>query len=196
MKKTFAALSAISALVMTLATGSAHADSPLNLTYSVTQEAGGLYDYSFALTLDNHDNTWTAGQGWGWIIFGDTAWPTPSPIADFAMTSANPAPFDSYSYSFGGHNGPSFIFSGGSFAYFTPTAVGDKMTWTGTSATNVAPSDMFFSTLNSIDGGERADRQGANLVSSVPEAGEPAMLAAGLGLLAFAARRQRARAQR
>ena len=69
MKKIFRTLTAISALALGLATGAAHADSPLDLSYSVSLGSDGLYDYNFTLTLDNHDGSWIAGQGWGWITF-------------------------------------------------------------------------------------------------------------------------------
>jgi hypothetical protein len=197
MKNFFRTLTAASALALAFATGAAHADSPLNLTYSVSPDAGGLYDYTFKLTLDNHDGSWAAGQSWGWIIFADVTWPTTSPLNDFTLTSPAPAPFGGLSFSFGGHNGPSLIFVNGNVGAYTPTAVGDYLTWSGTSATDVAPGDMYFSTLVNRDGAHAADRQLANLtVSSVPEGSTPAMLAAGLGLLALAARRQRARTQR
>src|SRR4051794_33288457 len=77
---------------LAVATGSAQA-SPLELQYSVSAGAGGLYNYDFTLTLDNHTNDWAPGEKWSCIIFGDTKLSN-SPLADFAPTSAVPAPFD------------------------------------------------------------------------------------------------------
>ena len=48
---------------------------PLRMDYSVSDLGGGIYDYEFALVLDNNDSSWSAGQGWGWIIFGDAPFP-------------------------------------------------------------------------------------------------------------------------
>jgi hypothetical protein len=182
--------SAIAALAMSLVAGSAHADSPLELQYAVTAGASGQYDYDFTLKLDNHTGSWSAGQGWSWITFGDAA-DTTSPLADFAMTSAAPAPFSTLNFSGGGHNGPTFLIGDAGFVYWTPSAVGDELTWTGTSSVDLAQGQLLFSTLAPQGGAAVADFQVADLVSSpVPEGDAPTMLAAGLGLLAIVARRR------
>ena len=184
-------LSAILA-ALAIAAGSAQA-SPLELQYSVTAGAGGLYDYDFTLKLDNHTGDWAPGQGWTWIIFGDVPYPNISPIQDFTLTSAVPAPFDQLQMTYGGHSGPTFLGGGGgSFGYFAPAAVGDSISWSGTSATYLGAGDLQFSSLITEGGASSFYFETADLVaSSVPETSTSTLLVAGLGLMAFAARRRR-----
>lgn len=191
MKKILRAASTIVALAISCAAGAAHADSPLDLQYTVTADGAGHYDYNFTLTLDNHTESWSAGQGWSWIIFGDAAYGQPSLFDDFAMTSAAPAPFNDLAFSGGGHNGPTFLWGDAGITYFTPTAVGDELTWAGTSTADLAQGQLLFSTLITQGGASAADFQVANLVASpVPENGAPAMFAIGVGMLALVARRR------
>ena len=60
----------------------AHA-TPLRMDYAVTDLGGGIWDYEFYLTLDNNDNSWNYGNGWGWVIIGD-AQSSDSPLYDWA----------------------------------------------------------------------------------------------------------------
>ncbi len=124
---------------------------PLKMEYCVTP-AGALFEYKITLTLDNNDGSWAPGQGWGWIMFGDmmeTQPPLPpavSPLNDFVM---NPASFPIGPYtkltSTGGlHNGPTL---GPIQNLWVPNAIGDKLEWTGTSASNLAQGQMLWSNL-------------------------------------------------
>ena len=144
--------------------------SPLVLNYSVTPDAG-VYDYSFSLVLDNHDSTWTSGQTFGWIIFGDVPFGDgDSPLADFTLTSPPPAPFIELDSTFSAHNGPSFINVSDDSGLWEPTALGDALSWTGTSASDLGEGALLWS---NIDGtGTLANFEVANLTSSVPEPGQ------------------------
>ena len=138
--------------------GSAAA-TPLRMDYCVTDIGGGLFQYEITLTLDNNDSSWSAGQGFGWFIFGDIPGPGTSPINDFVMDpSVFPiGPFTQLQGSGGGHNGPTLgpvvnmvvpppnpVFENN---YWTPTAIGDTLFWRGTSATNLAAGQMLWSNL-------------------------------------------------
>lgn len=168
-------LAPLATLAMVLGVGAQHASaSPMRLDYSVTPAGGGLYNYDFTLTLDNNDNSWAAGQGFGWLIFGDAAFPGPSPLADFTMTSSFPVgPWTYLSGSSGGHNGPTFGFV---LDNWVPTGVGDQLTWSGTSSANLGQGELLFSFLVGTNGTVRPNFQEANLLqpSAIPE---PASLA-------------------
>jgi fibronectin-binding autotransporter adhesin len=118
---------------------------PLTLDYSVAP-AGPVYDYTFTLTMDNHDGTWAPGQGWGWVVFGDVPSGT-SPINDFTMTGSVSAPWTlNNGRTSGGHNGPNLD---PVLVLWTPSAIGESRTWTGKSANNVAEGSLLFSTVMS-----------------------------------------------
>ncbi len=155
------------AALLSITAGAAAQNNPLKLEYC-TQPGGLGTVYTFKLTLDNHDNSWVAGQGWGWIMFGDIINPTGTPpiyslINDFvADPSYWPAgPFDSLTSAGGYHNGPTlgpiivpdpdhpdpndplhWI-----WVAWYPAAVGDSITWGGTSATLVPDGQMQWSAL-------------------------------------------------
>jgi hypothetical protein len=113
----------------------------------------GLYQYTFTLTLDNHDNSWTPGYGIGWIVFGDVP-SGQSPINDFIGDPASLpiGPWTGYSSSGGSHNGPNLspvVEQQPPFPniYWIPNAVGDSLTWRGTSAhlvTQLQWSNLFI----------------------------------------------------
>ena len=159
-----------SGIAALLALASGAAAGPWHMTYCVTP-SGGQFTYKFTLTLVNDDNTWVPGQGVGWIIFGDIEGTGPdpvySPINDFvADPSYWPAgPFDSLTSSGGGHNGPTlgpivivttdpdhpdpndplhYIYT---WINWVPTAVGQSISWGGTSAVNVPDGQLLWSNL-------------------------------------------------
>lgn len=182
-----------------LAATAGQANAALRLDYTITN-LGPNYLYDFALVLDNADNSWAPGQGWNWIIFGDVPSAT-SPFSDFQLSPGvlPVGPFSSLNYSSGGHNGPTFLQSPG----WIPTAVGETLYWSGTSASNLGQGQLKFSTLITSNGAVRADFQTANLVESLPPHGvvtpEPTSLAlagfAGIGMAAGAWRRRRQQKQ-
>ena len=133
--------------------------SPVTMSYCATQNSGGTFDYTFTITLDNNDGTWTAGYGIGWIVFGDVQSPGPSPIADFVAdpTSFPVGPWTGVSSSGGGHNGPNLspvvvLTPPYPPQYWIPSAVGDSITWRGSSATNVPAGQMMWSALFAVNG--------------------------------------------
>jgi hypothetical protein len=148
MKRSARLLSA--AALLFAAAGAANA-SPLRLDYCIRAMGGGMYEYTFTLTLDNNDGTWQPGNGWGWFIFGDVQGHS-SPLRDFTMDPSQfpIGPWTSLGGTSGGHNGPSFnpVLD----AYWTPSAVGESLSWTGTSATFVEDGQLFFSSINNTGG--------------------------------------------
>jgi hypothetical protein len=164
---------------------------PLDLTYSVTAQSGGLYLYDFQLTLTNSDGSWSAGQGWDWIVFGDD--PNIKITGDLPNWTGLSvgSPFTTFNNTEGGHNGPTLapLCSGAcnfpaDYIFWVPTAVGDSLDWSGTSTADLTQGELEFSTLATENGAFMVEFQVASLIS-IPE---PASLAlfgsalAGFGL--------------
>lgn len=174
MKRAFFVLS----LIIILVVSTSAFGTPLRLDYEVTDRGNGLFDYVFELVLDNNDGKWDANDGWGWIIFGDTAGKL-SPLTDFVFTSAIPAPFTGTLISSGGHNGPTFT---PLTSLWVPTGINDSISWAGYSKADLAQGELLFSTLQSTPGAKKANfeeawRPPANMA-------EPAtFLLMGFGLL-------------
>jgi len=151
------------AAAVVVAAGSASA-TPLRLEYTVTDIGGGTFQYDFTLILDNNDNSWAPGQGWRWFIFGDCVGPCTSPLTAFVGDPSflPVGPWTGYSSSGGGHNGPTFS---SVLDYWTPTAVGEQLTWRGTSTADLQEPDLKFSTLaGTLGGGIAADFEMAHRV--------------------------------
>jgi hypothetical protein len=184
----------LTGLFCLLATAVADAG-PLRLDYTVSDLGGGLYDYEFTLVLDNNDSSWSSGQGWRWLIFGDAPSPGPSPLTAFTIDSGDlpVGPWTGLSSSSGGHNGPSFS---PVTTYWIPTAVGETLTWSGTSTANLAQGQMLWSTIaGTLGGAVPANFDVANLVvSPVPEPAGWLLLSVGALALAGVRRRNRRKA--
>jgi hypothetical protein len=176
-------------------------ESPLTLYFSVTNDpTPGLYDYSFTLVLDNHTGSYLSGQGFGGIVFGDT-YQADSPLADFSLNPGGGlGPFSDLTQSGDDgtgtsyHNGPTLdpVFdSTFNPIIWVPSGIGDELTWSGVSGSNLSALD--FSTIFTSG----TDTVGANFqpAVSVPE---PASLIQGItaltvGLAALAWSRHRRR---
>ena len=78
----------------------------VRLEYSVVDLGAGTFQYEFSLILDNHDGTWTAGQAFNWIIFGDIPGPYASPLQNWVGDPADLpiGPFTFYGWSGGEHH--------------------------------------------------------------------------------------------
>lgn len=189
------------AVIASLATAAAGAlAGPLTMTYTKSTLAGGLYGYDFALTLDNHDGSWSAGQQWDWIIFGESGLNMPSLFdtngaAAGGMswtTTAFSAAINSIVQSGGGHNGPTLAIgpNGVTLPGWSPTALGQSLTWSGTSTVNVADGTMKWSALVTGNGAQTVSLDAAN-PNRVPEPASLALVA--VALAGAGAMRRRAR---
>jgi hypothetical protein len=175
---------------------SAASATPLRLDFSVNNVGGGIYHYDFTLSVDNHDNTYAAGNGWGWLIFGDQS-NAPTNLTNFVMDAGvyPVGPWTDITSSGGGHNGPTFLplhtgapdFLG---VAWIPTGIGASIHWAGTSTANLGDGQLLFSTLTyNVGGAVAADFEPGHL-TAVPE---PATLAALTIGIAALTRRRRAR---
>jgi len=110
----------------------------------------GMYDYQFQLIEKNLTGDWQPGQGYGGIVFGDVLH-GPSGIADFSLVSVNPStPWNTLNLATfdGFHNGPifaPFVDQDLNPIFWYPTAIGDTLSWTGTSANRDL--SLTFSTI-------------------------------------------------
>lgn len=149
MKKVFVRLAALGTSLFACAHAAAFS-TPLTLSYSYAPDTGGLYRYQFRMTLDNHDGSWSPGQGWGWIIFAD-AYYTPSIINDFEGTLSDlpVGPWGEFTSSTGEHNGPTLGFL---LNTWVPTFVGESLSWSGLSAVEAAPGSMTWSSIITVGG--------------------------------------------
>lgn len=161
---------------------------PLRLDYTTSSIGGGLFNYDFQLVVDNNDSSFAAGQGWGWFVFGDTTIASGSPISDFILTSIAPGPWTGLGLSSGSHNGPTFT---NVYDYWIPL-LGDLLTWSGTSSTELTQGNLLFSTLPTLNGGVPADFEVANHVGSfgVPD-NAMTIFMLGLSISAIAAIKRR-----
>lgn len=168
------ALALIAAFAMTQSASA----TPLTLSYTVSGTS--TYLYSFTLALDNHDNSWHAGEGFNWITFGDelgsSAFTTGFAFGANTGTTGNMT----FTSSNGGHNGPTLLDTTDIGLGWSPTAIGQSLTWTGTSTTLLGSGQLLWSNLigsNSV----RAD-------FAVAQAGAPAAVPepATLGLFGIA----------
>ncbi len=133
-------------LVLALLAASWGEATPLRLDYSKSWSANGIVYYTFTLTLENADESWAPGQGWSWLIFGDSPNLGESAFSDFTLdgTLLGVGPWNEVNMSAGAHNGPTL---GPVSNFWVPTNIGDFLTWHGFSSSNVPDGAMFFSTF-------------------------------------------------
>lgn len=167
---------------------------PLTMEYTVNDIGGGLFQYDFELMLDNNDNTWVSGMEWDWIIFGDVSFGNTSPLADFGNFVATDLPTGSTLITTsGGHNGPTLEIGGDVLLPgWNPTAIGESISWQGTSAAYLWQGELLWSSLVTGGGATSVQFEVANNVNSVPEPTILGLLSLGLvGLGAATKRRNR-----
>ncbi len=163
---------------------------PLSMNYQITGLGGGSYQYDFNLVIDNNDGSWVPGQRWNWLIFGD-ANSVSSPLTNWAPITPSPLPQWIFTSTAGGHNGPTLIGATLGDAtipakFWTPTAVGQSLSWSGTASAFLGQDQMLFSTLIVQGGAVPATFKVANFTGVVPEPSTYALLGIGiLGMLAF-----------
>jgi hypothetical protein len=147
----------------------------LNLNYTVENLTDGWFNYSFQLKVDNTDNSYVPGQGWGWIIFGDelNTFDSEGALTNWVGDSSRSLPWINFGISFGNHNGPTLYGNPGNIelTLWTPSNVNDYLYWSGKSTANLPQGELLFSTLETLNGATPADFKVANQVDSlaVPE---------------------------
>jgi hypothetical protein len=164
---------------------------PLTLNYQVT-DLGSTYQYDFELVLDNHDNSWVAGQEWDWFVFGDRKGSfLEEPAFDCAGWHWLSVPVgfggNDNNCSSGGHQGP-LLYVGVSPAFpgWSPAVIGESIQWSGTYNQFVGLADMWWApVLGPI--GTNGFHQAGNV--SLPEPAPFLLLGLGLFSLMFARRR-------
>ncbi|MDR7269657.1 hypothetical protein J2X20_002286 [Pelomonas saccharophila] len=190
------------AFAAALATAAASAAAaPLTLTYTKSALAGGLYGYDFRLTLDNHDGSWSAGQQWDWIIFGESGLSAPSLFDTNGSASGGlswtttsfAAPITTVTESSGGHNGPTLAVGANSVVLpgWSPATLGDFIGWSGTSTVNVTDGTMKWSALMAGGGAQPINLELANpqAAARLPEPAALALVAIALAGVGAARRR-------
>ncbi|MFK5926974.1 MAG: PEP-CTERM sorting domain-containing protein [Desulfuromusa sp.] len=139
---------------------------PLRLDYQVSTNVDERYIYNFSLILDNNDDSWLLGQGFGWLIFGDAPILNTSPFTDFNLTSSPIGPWTQLGLTTGAHNGPTFQHI---LDFWYPATINETLTWSGTSETLLQQGQLFFSTVRGTPDIVRADFEVANNITPVSE---------------------------
>ncbi len=123
----------------------ANASPPLTLRYSTSDLSDGSHRYAFVLTLDDPASTWTQGDGFGWVIFGDRK-NTPGAFLDWTADpgSLSTGPWSFFSNTSGYNNGATL---GEGRAIWVPTRKGESVTWSGVTHSALTPADLKWSCL-------------------------------------------------
>ncbi len=189
----------LGAVGLSLAAAPAAEAKVLDLDYTVSPIGGGIYQYDFWLKLTNADGTWTPGNQFDWIIFGDRSGAgqasglCPSGCGATSFTNfSSPDPNAALTSSSGFHQGPTIAYGANSVLLpgWQPAGVGSVLRWSGRSPIMLGKGQLYFTTL--ITNGPRATFQLANLTgSAVPEPATWVMMILGVGVVGGALRRRR-----
>ena len=162
---------------------------PLAMSYTVTP-ALGAYHYDFVLKLDNNDNSWSAGNKFDWIIFGDRSdfgQPSGFETDFFNFVTTDPI---SLTFTGGGHQGPTLAYGESvTLPGWAPTAVGQFLAWSGDSNRLLPSGTLYWSNLVSSDGAVNATFALAT-ESAVPEPAVWALMIGGFGMVGVTMRRR------
>lgn len=165
---------------------------PITLNYQVTN-LGSIYQYDFDLVLDNHDNSWTLGQQWDWIVFGDRVGGYPNAEAitclDWIWGTSDPGVLGACTWGYMSGNTVAFGDGHVLLPGWTPAFIGDTLSWSGTSTTLVADGSMYWSTLQASNGAKTGEFLLANRVSNVSE--PSSLLLISLGLIGLGVMRRK-----
>lgn len=132
---------------------------PLTLEYNVSG-VGLPYTYEFKLVLDNHDGSWTAGQGWNSLAFGLQY--APAEFANTWQTNSSSYPVGPWDTTIWGGTSTSggtlysrALASSGSTAslHWIPSFAGDYVEWFGTADVFLNDLELLWSTPGSTVGG-------------------------------------------
>ena len=144
----------------------------LNLVYTVENLTDGWFNYSFQLKVDNTDNSYVPGQGWGWIIFGDelNTFDGEGALTNWVGDPSRSLPWINFGISFGYHTGPTLYGNPDNIelTFWTPSNVNDYLYWSGKSTANLSQGELLFSTLLTSNGATPAEFKVANEVDSLP----------------------------
>ena len=176
-------------LFISMGMGTAQAASlPLQLDYTVTPTGNNRYRYDFTLTLTNADNSWSLGQDWGHIRFGNQRRPgTNTPLTSFRGHNSSLAdtPFDRF-LSPTQSEGPGVTRYG---VRWRPTAVGESLSWSGTSTANLDQGDLLWGAYTRSNGAAAIQNAVAVRLNPIPEPGT--FVLAGMGLVSLMGLRRR-----
>ena len=156
---------------------------PLRLDYIVTSIGDNRYNYNFTLTLTNEDNSWSSGQGWGQIRFGNTPHFQQFPLTDFVgdTSSLSGTPFTHFS------TPVTFYGPGLEGPHWIPTAIGQSISWSGTSTAALGGRELSWSTLATTGGAKSIPIY--TVANPIPEPGT--FVLAGMGLVTLLGLRRR-----
>lgn len=141
-------------LLASLCAASIGASHPISMDYEVQTIGINQYRYTFYLRCDTNDPQFVPGGGWAWHIFGDR-FLGQSPLDDYVgdPNDLPVGPWTNYSYSSGGHNGPTFHYV---LDPWRP-AVSETLTWRCTASRDLAQGFLLYSFLIPFDGAPFVD---------------------------------------